>query len=68
MNYGIKERREALHLTQEALAEASGVSRQTISALECGKCEDVLVGTLAAIARALGTTVDDFFCRKCSND
>ena len=68
MSYGIKERREELGMTQEELATKSGVSRQTIWALESGKSEDVLVGTLAAIATALDTTVDKFFCSKCPND
>ena len=68
MNYGIKQSREELNMTQEQLSVKAGVSRQTISALECGKAENVLVGTLASIAKALGTTVDDFFCNQCSND
>lgn len=57
----IKERREALSMKQEELAAKSNVSRGTISALENGKCDDMLVGTLAAIANALDTTVDSFF-------
>ena len=61
MGYRIKERREELRMTQEELAQKSGVSRQTISSLETGKYENVLVGTLAAIANALGTTVDKIF-------
>ncbi|MBQ1790234.1 MAG: helix-turn-helix transcriptional regulator [Oscillospiraceae bacterium] len=61
MGYSIRERREALNMSQEELAKKSGISRQTISALESGKSENVLVGTLAAIATALDTTVDQFF-------
>lgn len=57
----IKERREQLGMKQEDLAIKSNVSRGTISALENGKGENVLVGTLAAIANALDTTVDSFF-------
>lgn len=57
----IKDRREKLGMKQEDLAIKSKVSRGTISALENGKCEDTLVGTLAAIASALDTTVDSFF-------
>lgn len=68
MGYSIKERREQMNMTQEELAKKSGVSRQTISALESGKSENVLVGTLAAIASALDTTVDQFFCGQCPND
>ena len=68
MGYKSKERREELRMTQEELAQKSGVSRQTISSLETGKYENVLVGTLASIANALGTTVDKIFCPECPND
>ena len=57
----IKELREKLGMKQEDLASKSNVSRGTISALENGKCDDVLVGTLVSIANALGTTVESFF-------
>lgn len=60
MGNAIKERREELRMTQDELAKKSGISRQTISSIENGKCENVLVGTLAAIANALDTTVDNF--------
>ena len=66
--YGIKARREKLGMSQEALSEKSKVSRQTIWMLENDKTDNVLVSTLASIARALETTVDDFFCNNCSND
>lgn len=56
----IKNRREQLRMTQDELAKKSGLSRQTISSIENGKCEDVLVSTLVAIANALDTTVDSF--------
>ncbi len=68
MGFKIKERREELKMTQEELAQRSGVSRQTISSIETGKYENVLVGTLAAIANALGTTVDKIFYPDCPND
>lgn len=68
MGFKIKERREALKMTQEELAQKSGVSRQTISSIETGKYENVLVGTLAAIATALDTTVDKIFYPECPND
>ena len=67
MGIKIREMREALKMTQEELATKSGVSRQTISALENGKYENVLTGTLAAIATALGTTVDKIFYPECPN-
>ena len=68
MGIKIKERREELKMTQEELAQKSGVSRQTISSIETGKYENVLVGTLAAIATALGTTVDKILYPDCQND
>ena len=61
VGYKIKERREELRMTQEELAKKSGISRQTISSIETGKCENVLVGTLVSIANALDTTVDKIF-------
>ena len=68
MGYKIRERREELRMTQDELAQKSGVSRQTISSIETGKYDNVLVGTLAAIASALDTTVDKIFYPDCPND
>lgn len=68
MGIQIKERREELGMTQEELSRKSGVSRQTISAIETGKYGNILVGTLAAIALALDTTVDKIFYPDCPND
>lgn len=68
MGYKIRERREELRMTQDELAQKSGVSRQTISSIETGKYDNVLVGTLAAIASALDTTVDKIFYPECPND
>lgn len=61
MGYRIKELREEKRMTQEELAIKSGVSRQTINAIENDKYNNVLTGTLAAIAAALDTTVDKIF-------
>ena len=61
MGYRIKERREELRMSQEELSEKSGVNRATISAIETGKAEQVLTGTLVALAKALETTVDNIF-------
>lgn len=58
MGYKIKERREALHMTQEELVERSGVSRGTISALENDSEKTTTTKTLLKIASALETTVD----------
>lgn len=61
MSYRIKEIREQKKMTQEELETKSGISRQTISALENDKLQDAKVGTLMAIANALGTTIDNLF-------
>lgn len=64
MAYRIKEIREKQKMTQEQLEQKSGISRQTISAIENGRAENVMVGTLLAIANALGMTIDDLFFEK----
>ncbi len=61
MGYRLREIREQKKMTQEALAEKSGISRQTISAIELNKCEQVKSGTLVALATALETTIDNIF-------
>lgn len=61
MGYRVKEVREARKMTQEELEKKSGVSRQTISAIENGKGGSVKIGTLSALARAMDTTVDAIF-------
>lgn len=61
MGYKIKDFREALGMTQEELAQKSGVSRGTISALENGTERTTTTKTLFNIARALNTTVDRLF-------
>lgn len=61
MGYRIKEVREEKRMTQEELAEKSGVSRGTISALENGSMRNTGSKTLLKIASALGVTVDRIF-------
>lgn len=61
MGTKVKERREELGMTQEELAEKSGISRATISTLENGIDKNTTTKTLLAIADALGTTVDKLF-------
>lgn len=61
MGFCVREIREKLGMTQEELEAKSGVSRQTISAIENNKCGDVKTGTLLAIAKALDTTLDAIF-------
>ena len=61
MGYKINELREAMTMTQEELAEKSGVSRGTISALENGIDRTTTSKTLVKRAQALDTTVDRIF-------
>jgi len=61
VGYRIKEVREGLKMTQEELAQKSGVSRGTISALENGTMRTTTTRTLAKLAEALNTTVDKIF-------
>lgn len=64
MGYRVREIREQKNMTQEELERTSGISRQTISAIENEKVSDVKVGTLLALANALGTTIDNLFFEK----
>jgi transcriptional regulator with XRE-family HTH domain len=58
----IKERRQALHVTQEALAELSGVGLRTLKQFESGKGNPTL-STLYKISDVLGMEV----CLKIKN-
>jgi transcriptional regulator with XRE-family HTH domain len=51
--------RDARGWSQSALARRSGVSQSFISNLEGGRSTESLVGTVQALALALGVTVDD---------
>ena len=61
MGYRVREVREEKGMTQEELERRSGVSRQTISAIENNNQYQAKVGTLMALAEALETTVDNIF-------
>ena len=61
MPYKIKEYRQKNKMSQNELAAKSGVSRATISGLECGKIEITTTDTLIKIANALGKKVSDIF-------
>ena len=56
----LRERRNQREWTQEALAQAVGVTRQTIIAVEQGKHEPS-VRLALEIARALGDSIEDLF-------
>ena len=61
----IKKYRTTMKMSQEELSEKSGVNRTTISAIETGKAENIMTGTLVALAKALETTVDKIFYPEC---
>lgn len=61
MGYRIREKRKERKMSQEELAEKSGVSRVTISGLENGTVRATTSTTLLKLARALETTVDQIF-------
>jgi len=61
MGNRLKEVREEKGITQEELERLSGVSRQTISAIENNPDYQAKSGTLIALAKAMGTTVDKIF-------
>ena len=59
-NLRLKSARAARDLSQQQLAEAVGVSRQTINALEKGDYNPTIKLCLA-ICRVLGKTLDELF-------
>lgn len=59
-NLRIKSARAAKDMSQEALAQAVGVSRQTINAIEKGDYNPTIKLCLA-ICRALDKTLDELF-------
>ena len=61
MPYRIREARVEMNMSQEELAEKSGVSRATISKLEQGELASTKVDTLVKLAKALKRTVGDIF-------
>ena len=59
-NLKLKAARAAKDLSQQALADAVGVSRQTIIAIEKGEYNPT-IKLCRAICRQLGCTLDDLF-------
>lgn len=59
-NLRLKAARAAMDLSQEALAQMVGVSRQTINAIEKGDYNPTIKLCLA-ICKALGKTLDELF-------
>ncbi|WP_298021915.1 helix-turn-helix transcriptional regulator [uncultured Dysosmobacter sp.] len=59
-NLRLKSARAALDMSQQQLADAVGVSRQTINAIEKGDYNPT-IKLCIAICRALGKTLDELF-------
>lgn len=59
-NLKLKSARAAMDMSQQALAEKVGVSRQTINAIEKGDYNPTL-NLCIAICRVLGKTLDEVF-------
>ena len=59
-NLSVKSARAARDMTQKQLADAVGVSRQTINAIEQGEYNPT-IRLCRAICRALGKTLDELF-------
>lgn len=59
-NLKLKAARAEKDMTQAALAEAVGVSRQTINVIEKGEYNPT-INLCRAICKALGKTLDDLF-------
>lgn len=59
-NLRLKAARAGLDMSQEQLAEAVGVTRQTIGMIEAGKFNPSLQLCIA-ICKALGKTLNDLF-------
>ena len=59
-NLKLKAARAERDMTQKALADAAGVSRQTINAIEQGEYNPTIKPCLT-ICRALGKTLDELF-------
>lgn len=62
-NLKLKAARAEKDMTQAALAEAVGVSRQTINAIEKGEYNPT-INLCRAICKALGKTLDDLFWKE----
>ena len=61
MGYKIKEIREAKGMSQQQLAERSGVARSIINGRETGRTQTTTTKTIQKIARALDKKVDEIF-------
>lgn len=66
-NLRLKSARAALDMTQQELADAVGVTRQTINAIELGGYNPT-IRLCVAICKTLGKTLDDLFWKEMDDD
>lgn len=66
-NINIKVARAQLDMTQKDLAEAVGISRQTMNAIEQGEFNPS-IKLCRAICKVLGKTLDDLFWEEENQD
>lgn len=62
-NLRMKAARAAMDMSQQQLADAVGVSRQTVNAIEKGDYNPT-INLCIAICRALGRTLDELFWKE----
>lgn len=60
----IKQLRRKLGLSQSELARRAGIRQGVLSYIENGRTKHPRVDTLAAIAAALGVTIEDLIVKK----
>jgi putative transcriptional regulator len=60
LNNRVRELREAMGLTQGSLGQLTGVSRQTINAIETGKY-DPSIWLAYALSKAFGKAIEEIF-------
>ena len=61
INNNLSEVRKDKGLTQEVLAEKSGISRVTIANIERGAVTNLKISTMLSLANALDSTVEEIF-------
>ena len=61
VNNNLSKVRKDKGLTQEELAEKSGISRVTIANIERGAVTNLKISTMLSLANALDSTVEEIF-------
>lgn len=61
VNNNLSDVRKDKGLTQEELAEKSGISRVTIANIERGAVTNLKISTMLSLANALDSTVEEIF-------